>query len=81
MRNIGIYKDWIIYQAKDGICELWKNRGKTGVHRIVTTATNYAEAIEWIDGMGKKGRKKVEQKKNSRSIDLTEYDKNQTKIE
>ena len=80
MRNIGIHKDWVIYLCRDGICELWRKRGATGMNRIVTTATNYAEAIIWIDGMGKP-KKQKQQKRNSRSIDLSEYDNNQTRIE
>lgn len=81
LTNIGIYKNWIVYQAKDNICELWRNRGKSSVQRIVTTAKDYAEAVIWIDGMGKP-KKEKQQKKNSRSIDLSEYDDpGQTRIE
>lgn len=81
LTNIGIYKNWIVYQAKDGVIELWRNRGKSGVQRIVTTATDYSEAVVWIDGMGKP-KKEKQQKKNSRGIDLSEYDDpSQTKIE
>ena len=83
LTNICIHKDWIVYKASDGVIELWKNRGKSGVHRIVTTATDYGEAVEWIDRMSKgKGRKKAEQKRNSKTIDLSEYDnENKTRIE
>lgn len=83
MTNIGIHKNWIVYLCKNGVIELWKNRGKSGIHRIITTATNYGEAVTWINRMTKgKGRKKVEQSKNSRTIDLSEYDnENQTRIE
>lgn len=66
MINIGTYKNWIVYKASDGVVELWRKRGVNGMSRIVTTATNYAEAMEWIEGMGKKGKKKIEQKRNSR---------------
>ena len=92
LTNIGIYKNWIVYQASDGVIELWRGKGKvvthdkfvqnkSGMDRVITTATNYAEAMEWIDKMtAGKGRKKVEQNKNSRSVDLSEYDKNQTNL-
>lgn len=94
MTNIGIYKNWIVYQARDGVIELWRGKGKvvthdkhvknkSGMDRIVTTATDFKEAMEWIDRMSAgKGRKKVEQKVNSRSVDLSEYDTpKQTRIE
>lgn len=82
MTNVGTYKNWIVYRASDGVVELWRKSGEKGMRRIITTATDYAGAMEWIDGMGKKGKKKIEQKKNSRSIDLSEYDDPaQTRIE
>ena len=75
MTNIGTHKGWIVYRCEsDGVIELWRKRGANGMSRVVTTATNYAEAMEWIEGMGKKGKKKIEQKRNSRYIDLSEYD-------
>ena len=73
MTNIGTHKGWIVYKASDGVIELWRKRGANGMSRVVTTATNYAEAMEWIEGMGKP-KKEKQQKRNSRSIDLSEYD-------
>ena len=82
MTNIGTHKGWIVYRCEsDGVIELWRKRGANGMSRVVTTATNYAEAMEWIEGMGKP-KKEKQQKRNSRGIDLSEYDDpKQTKIE
>lgn len=81
MTNIGIHKNWIVYLCKDGVIELWRKRGEKGMRRVITTATDYAGAMEWIDNMGKKGKKKKKQTKDNRSIDLSEYDDpKQTKI-
>ena len=56
-------------------------KGAKDMNRVITTATNYAEAVIWIDGMSKKGKKEKQQKRNSRSVDLSEYDPQQTKIQ
>lgn len=85
MTNIGIHKNWIVYRCeRDGVIELWRNVGgsKKAVRRVVTTATDFAGAKDWIDGMGKKkGQKTKAQERNSKGVDLSEYDNvNQTEI-